>query len=57
MARLENITTGNILVLRHHHIFGRSKSKADTLLVNKDISQVHASFRWDGRPSSTASGA
>ena len=49
MARLENITTGNILVLRHHHIFGRSKSKADTLLVNKDISQVHASFRWDGR--------
>ncbi len=29
-------------------MFGRNSEKADTELQNKDISQIHATIRWDG---------
>lgn len=46
---MESLKTGQKVLLKSHHIFGRNKAKADTLLENKDISQIHASVRWDGR--------
>lgn len=48
MARLINELTGEILQLKAHHSFGRRASSVDTLLANKDVSQVHASIRWTG---------
>lgn len=47
MATIKSLTTGKIITLRANHIFGRSQAKADTLLENKDISQIHASIRWN----------
>lgn len=49
MAIMENLVTGQQIFLKSHHVFGRNRAKADTVLKNKDISQIHASIRWDGR--------
>lgn len=48
MAIMENLSTGEKVFLKSHHVFGRNREKADTELTNKDISQIHASMRWDG---------
>ncbi len=48
MAVLENTLNNKRVVLRAHHTFGRHKSAADTLLDGKDVSNIHASIRWDG---------
>lgn len=48
MAIIENISTGEMVFLKSHHVFGRNRGKADTELKSKDISQIHASIRWDG---------
>jgi len=36
------------LYLGSLHIFGRNPSRADTVLLNNDASQIHASIRWNG---------
>ncbi len=49
MGIIKNIKTGESIFLKSHHMFGRNREKADTELKNKDISQIHASVRWNGR--------
>lgn len=49
MAIMKNLITGEKVFLKSHHLFGRNKAKADTELRSKDISQIHASVRWNGR--------
>lgn len=48
MAIMENLLTGEKVLLKSHHVFGRNREKSDTELKNKGISQIHASIRWDG---------
>ena len=49
MGIIKNIKTGESIFLKSHHMFGRNREKADTELKNKDVSQIHASVRWNGR--------
>jgi len=49
MGILKNSITGETIFLKSHHVFGRNKEKADTELKYKDVSQIHASVRWNGR--------
>jgi hypothetical protein len=49
MGILKNIKTGESIFLKSHHIFGRNREKADTQLKDRDVSQIHASVRWNGR--------
>ena len=48
MAIIENIQSGEKIVLRSHHVFGRHASITDTVLTHPEISNIHASTRWDG---------
>ncbi len=48
MALLENKYTGKRLLLRSSHVFGRRQDIVDTCLSSPDISQMHASLRYDG---------
>ncbi|MBU0991612.1 MAG: FHA domain-containing protein [Proteobacteria bacterium] len=48
MGIIKNLKTGENIFLKSHHVFGRNREKADTALKNKDISQIHASVRWNG---------
>jgi hypothetical protein len=48
MGILNNIRTGDRIFLKSHHVFGRNKEKADTEMKSRDISQIHASMRWNG---------
>lgn len=48
MATLHNPTLGRTIFLRSHHTFGRRQSSVDTWLQSPDVSQIHASIRWDG---------
>ena len=48
MAVLKNHKTGEKIILRSHHTFGRKKAGTDTFLESKDVSQIHASIRWEG---------
>ncbi|MBT8339088.1 MAG: FHA domain-containing protein [Desulfatitalea sp.] len=48
MATMENLLTGEKVFLKSHHVFGRSRDKADTELENRDISQIHAAILWNG---------
>ncbi len=47
MGKLKNYVTQNIVLLRTHHVFGRM-ANSDTLMESKDVSNLHASIRWDG---------
>lgn len=49
MGILKNTKTEESIFLKSHHVFGRNREKADTELKDKDISQIHASVRWNGR--------
>jgi len=49
MGIIKNIKTEESIFLKSHHMFGRNREKADTELKNKDVSQIHASVRWNGR--------
>ena len=49
MGILKNIKTRESIFLKSHHVFGRNREKADTELKYKDVSQIHASVRWNGR--------
>src|SRR5471030_900720 len=48
MALLQEKYTQNRLHLRALHLFGRNRVKVDTAVENADVSQIHASIRWDG---------
>lgn len=49
MGTIKNTITGESIFLKSHHVFGRNREKADTVMKNKDVSQIHASVRWNGR--------
>ncbi len=49
MAVLKEENTHKKLFLRGLHMFGRNPSRADTVLGNSDVSQIHASIRWNGK--------
>ena len=49
MAIMQNLSNGEKVFLKSHHVFGRSRVKADTILEGKEISHIHASVRWNGR--------
>lgn len=46
MAKMQNLNSGESIILRPHHVFGRAKAKADTCIDDSNISRVHASVRW-----------
>lgn len=46
MATMQNQNSGEWILLRPHHVFGRAKSKTDTCINDSTISLVHASVRW-----------
>lgn len=48
MAILYNEAAGESIHLRATHVFGRHPLKCDTLLHNRDASQIHAAIRWHG---------
>jgi hypothetical protein len=48
MGTIKNTITGDSIFLKSHHVFGRNREKADTVMKNRDVSQIHASVRWDG---------
>jgi len=48
MAIIENIMSGEKVVLRSHHVFGRQASNTDTRLTHPEASNLHASIRWNG---------
>jgi len=49
MGILNNIKTEESIFLKSHHVFGRNSEKADTVINIRDVSQIHASVRWNGR--------
>jgi len=46
MATLRHQRSSQSVILRAHHIFGRSTS-AHTQLISKDCSRLHAQLQWD----------
>lgn len=48
MAVIENISTGEKIVLRSHHVFGRRVAGTDTQINDPCISQIHCAVRWEG---------
>lgn len=48
MATLQNPMSGKTITLRSHHTFGRRQSSVTTWLQSPDVSQIHASIRWEG---------
>ena len=48
MALIENINTKKVVYLKSYHTLGRNPKKCDTCLIQKDISNIHASIRWEG---------
>jgi hypothetical protein len=50
MGRLYDEATGEHIVLRAEHVFGRNRSRSDTYLPHSDVSMMHAVVRWrEGR--------
>ena len=49
MATLYNEKKNEKVHLRSSHLFGRNPLKSDTLLSEREASQIHASIRWTGR--------
>jgi hypothetical protein len=50
VGRLYDEATGEHIVLRAEHVFGRSRSRSDTYLPHPDVSMMHAVVRWrEGR--------
>jgi hypothetical protein len=50
MGMLFNGTTGERVVLRGSHVFGRSAARSDTTLTDPEVSLIHAVVRWrEGR--------
>jgi hypothetical protein len=50
MGLLLNVKTGERIVLRGNHVFGRNPLRSDTFLDDAEVSLMHAVARWrDGR--------
>lgn len=50
MGMLLNGATGERIVLRANHVFGRNALRSDTHLTDPEVSLMHAAVRWrDGR--------
>ena len=49
MAILQSSISGKKIVLKSYHVIGRSKATVHTFLQDKDVSQIHASIRWNGQ--------
>lgn len=50
MGRLYDEASGEHIVLRAEHVFGRNRSRSDTYLPHPDVSMMHAVVRWrEGR--------
>ncbi|MCX7553390.1 FHA domain-containing protein [Marinicella sp. S1101] len=48
MAKFKNPTTGETVILRSQHVFGRHPATAHTLLGDHAASRIHANVFWDG---------
>lgn len=46
MGMLFNLETGERVLLRAHHVFGRCETRADTCIVDADVSLMHAVARF-----------
>ncbi|AOK30614.1 MULTISPECIES: FHA domain-containing protein [Burkholderia] len=46
MALLENGLSGQLCLLRAHHVLGRDPLRCDTVLTDSYVSRVHASICW-----------
>ncbi len=49
MATIRFATTGKKIILKSYHVVGRNKATVNTFFADKDISQIHASIRWNGQ--------
>jgi hypothetical protein len=54
MGMLYDEATGEHIVLRVEHVFGRNRSRSDTYLPHPDVSMMHAVVRWRERRWSVA---
>jgi hypothetical protein len=48
MGSLVNERTGQRVVLRANHVFGRHGARCDTYLQDQEVSRIHALVRWSG---------
>lgn len=48
MAILKHIASGNQVFLNARHVFGRNGQSSNTHIVEKDVSQSHATIFWQG---------
>jgi hypothetical protein len=48
MATLQNLQTGETIILMAQHIIGRHPASSNTVLLSPDASRVHATIAWDG---------
>jgi hypothetical protein len=46
MGLLVNVDSDERVLLRAHHVFGRSDTRADTCIAAPDVSLMHAVVRW-----------
>jgi FHA domain-containing protein len=46
MGLFFNVATGERVLLRANHIFGRSQGRSDTCIAAADVSSMHAVVRW-----------
>ena len=47
MATLENYVTGEKIILRSCHVFGRFPQNVNTVVESMDVSNLHATIRWE----------
>ncbi len=48
MGTLQHRMSGTTLFLHSHHTFGRHEASVNTHVESGDVSQIHASIRWEG---------
>lgn len=54
MGLLQNVQTGERILLRRTHLFGRNAARVDTAIADPEVSSLHALVRWrDGHWAAT----
>jgi len=48
MGIIQNMETGERVLLRARHIFGRDAARSDTVLTDPEVSNLHAEMCWRG---------
>src|SRR5580698_592177 len=48
MATLKNSLSGESCLLRARHVFGRDRTRCDTIVGDPYVSRMHAHIRWTG---------